>query len=189
MSDKIASLFPKALQDKSNLAMEKVINKAFDIALKPMMFLFFDTCDARILPLLAAAFHVQGIEGWDFAKTEQEKRNLLKEALLIHRYKGTKAALKRVLNVLNITGEIHEWFEYRGRPMYFKVLLEVFDKPLSIETETQLIELIYEFKNVRSKLEVLEIYLIETAKMYTYCQLVSGQTISVDVIERGDENV
>lgn len=179
---KIVSLYPKVLQDESNLAMEKVINKAFDIALKPMMFLFFDTCDAKILPLLAMAFHVQGIEGWDFAKTEQEKRNLLKEALLIHRYKGTKAALKRVLKVLNITGEIQEWFEYRGRPMYFKVLLEVFDKPLSIETETQLVQLIYEFKNVRSKLETLEIYLTETANMYTYCQVVSGQTISVEVI-------
>lgn len=182
----MASLFPKKLQDKSNLALEKCMNKCFDIALKPMMFLFFDSCDERLLPLLANAFHVEGLEGWNFTATVQEKRNLLKESLLIHRYKGTKAALKRVLKVLNVTGEIQEWFEYQGRPMYFKVVLEVFDKPLSIETETRLIELIYEYKNLRSKLEGIEIYLTETANMYTYCHLVSGTTISIEVIN--DDN-
>lgn len=179
----MASLYPKKLQDKSNLALEKCMNKCFDIALKPMMFLFFDTCDERILPYLAQAFHVEGLEGWNIAATIQEKRNLLKDALLIHRYKGTKAALKRVLKVLNITGEIKEWFEYRGRPMYFKVILEVFDKPLSLETEMKLIELIYEYKNLRSKLEVIETYLTEKANMYTYCHIVSGLTISIGVID------
>lgn len=182
----MTSLFPKVLQDKSNLALEQCMNKCFDIALKPMMFLFFDTCDERLLPYLAQAFHVEGLEGWNFATTIQEKRNLLKEALLIHRYKGTKTALKRVLKTLNVTGEIQEWFEYRGRPMYFRVLLEVFDKPLSLETETKLVELINEFKNVRSKLETIEIYLTETVNMYTYCQVVSGTTISIEVIN--DDN-
>lgn len=178
----MVSLYPKALQDKSNLAMEKVINKAFDIALKPLMFLFIDECDVRILPLLAKAFHIEGLEGWLFASSDKEKRNLLKEALLIHRYKGTKAALKRVLRVINVTGTIEEWFENRGRPMYFKVLLEVFDKPLTLETETRLIQLINEFKNVRSKLEVIEIYLTQKANMYTYSHLVSGITTEVKVL-------
>lgn len=175
----MVSLFPKALQDKSNLAMEKVVNRAFDVALKPLMYLFIDSCDERILPLLAYAFHIEGLEGWNYAKSDKEKRSLLKEALLIHRYKGTKAALIRVLKVLNVKGEIKEWFEYRGRPMYFKVLLEVFDKPLTIETETQLIELIYEFKNVRSKLEALEVILSSNAKVYTYCRCLYGETVTI----------
>lgn len=66
--------------------------------------------------------------------------------------------------------------------MYFKVLLEVFDKPLNIETELKLIELINEFKNVRSKLEAVEIYLTTEAPMYTYCQMIGGTTIEIGVI-------
>lgn len=178
----MVSLFPKALQDESNLALEKVADKAFDIALKPLMWLFLDTCDEKLLPLLASAFHIEGLEGWSFAKTDTEKRNLLKQAILIHRYKGTKAALKRVLKVLNVNGKIKEWFEYDGRPMYFKVLLEVFDKPLTLETETQLIQLIYEFKNVRSKLESIEMYLTSTTNVYTFCHVIGGHTTSIGVL-------
>lgn len=178
------SLFPTALRDKSNLTLEKVINEVFKFDLKPLMFLFIDQCDERLLKILAQSFHVMGDEGWDFANTLTEKRNLVKNAILIHRYKGTKAALKRVLNVLNVTGSITEWFEYNGRPMYFRVLLEVFDKPLSIDTELKLIRLINEFKNVRSKLETIEIYLTQKANMYTYCHVTSGLTISIGVINK-----
>lgn len=178
------SLFPKALQDKSNLAIEKVINEVFTFDLKPLMFLFIEQCDERLLSILAKSFHVMGNEGWNYAETLSEKRNLIKNALLIHRYKGTKAALKRVLKILNVTGEIKEYFEYNGRPMYFKVLLEVFDKPLSIETETRLISLINEFKNERSKLEAVEVYLTQTTKMHTYCQMIGGMTTSIGVINK-----
>ncbi len=167
----MTSLFPRALQDKSNLALEKVMNEIFKFDLKPLMFLFIDHCDERLLKILAKSFH----------ESLSEKRNLIKNAILIHRYKGTKAALKRVLNVLNVTGEIKEWFEYEGRPMYFKVLLEVFDRPLTLETELKLIKLINEFKNVRSKLEIIEIYLTQKAKMHTYCHITSGLTISISV--------
>lgn len=177
----MTSLFPRALQDKSNLALEKVINEIFKFDLKPLMFLFIDHCDERLLKILAKSFHVTGDEGWDYAESMTEKRNLIKNAILIHRYKGTKAALKRVLNVLNVTGEIKEWFEYEGRPMYFKVLLEVFDRPLTLETELKLIKLINEFKNVRSKLETIEIYLTQKAKMHTYCHITSGLTISISI--------
>ena len=70
--------------------------------------------------------------------------------------------------------------------MYFKVMLEVFDKPLTLETELKLIKLINEFKNVRSKLETIEIYLTQQVKMHTYCHVTSGLTVSIGVINKGD---
>lgn len=175
----MASLFPKVLQDDSNLALEKVTNKVFKFDLKPMMFLFIDHCDERLLPILAKAFHVMGDEGWNFANTIAEKRNLIKNALLIHRYKGTKAALKRVLNIMNIEGEVKEWFEYSGRPMYFKLILKVFDKNFDLETETKLIHLINTFKNTRSKLKALEVFLTSNAKVHTYCRCIYGETVTI----------
>ena len=177
------SLFPKILQDKSNLALEKIINSVFKFDLKPLIYLFIDDCEERFLKILAESFHVMGDEGWNHCQSLKEKRELIKESLLIHKYKGTKAALKRVLKVVNVSGEINEWFEYGARPMYFKVLLNVFDKELSLETELKLITLINEFKNERSRLESIDIYLNETANMYIYSNIISGLTISIGVIQ------
>lgn len=87
----------------------------------------------------------------------------------MHRYKGTKYALKEILQTLNINGEIKEWFEYNGAPYYFKVILKLFDRNFSEENEDLLLALICEYKNVRSHLERLEIYL--TTKVNTSIQI------------------
>ncbi len=44
-----------------------------------------------------------GYEGWLNTKTDDEKRALIKKAIELHRYKGTKYALNNVLNSLNST--------------------------------------------------------------------------------------
>lgn len=86
---------------------------------------------------LADQFHIMGNEGWLQAKTTAEKREIIKNAIELHRYKGTKYALIKVLNSLNIDGEIKEWFEYDGEPYFFKVILYIFTRPVDTETEAR----------------------------------------------------
>lgn len=174
------SLLPIALQDESNLALEQCITKAFEIDLKPMMIYAFDHVDVELLSFLAEQFHVLGDEGWNFTKTEQEKRNLLKNALEIHRYKGTKYALIKVLETLNIQGNIEEWFEYGGNPYYFKVVLNVLNQGLTDKVELQLLNLINTFKNARSKLETIEIYLTSLCAQNIYAYALIGEIITVN---------
>lgn len=58
--------------------------------------------DASALPALAEQFHVQGLEGWLFTTDEREKRELIKQAIELHKYKGTIWAVRRVLEILSL---------------------------------------------------------------------------------------
>lgn len=76
------------------------------------------TCPVNLLPWLAWAFSV---EVWDSAWPEGIKRNVIKDAVRVHRLKGTKTAVSEALASLGMDGEISEWFEYGGEPHTFKI--------------------------------------------------------------------
>ena len=65
----------------------------------------------------------------------------------MHRYKGTKYALKEIFRTLNLTGDIEEWFDYGGQPYHFKVLLQISDTSISENTEERLLSSVKEYKN------------------------------------------
>jgi phage tail P2-like protein len=152
----MVSLLPKSLQDSSNLALEKCLEKAFDIDLKPFIIYFFDQVDTKLLPILKKHFRVDDFS-WKLAKTEQQKRNLLKVAVPTHRRKGTPDAIKSVFDALDIQGVLQEWFEYEGRPMHFKVALALIDRAYDAEALSDLQNMIRIHKNARSILEEISI--------------------------------
>ena len=45
-----------------------------------------DNLPSDVLPHLAEQYHITGNEGWKFCKTEQEKRDLIKNAINLHKY-------------------------------------------------------------------------------------------------------
>jgi phage tail P2-like protein len=106
--------------------------------------------DEQLLDLLGWQFH---IEGWELAKTIEEKRNLVKNAIKLHRYKGTPYAIKKVLEALNLEGQVREWFEYKGQPYRFKVEVNSPLRQITPELRDKLLKLIEEYKNERSWLE------------------------------------
>jgi len=173
----------------SNIAPINDINlKIFDeiceerfskLELETLIIAIVDNLPSDALPHLAEQYHITGNEGWLQAITENEKRNLIKNSIKMHRYKGTKYALVEILKNLNVIGEVKEWFEYGGEPFCFKIQLRIFDRPISEETENKLIALINEYKNVRSKLESIDIYLNSNAKICTFCNTQVNQTITI----------
>ena len=52
--------------------------------------------DEKVLDLLGWQFH---IEGFDLARTVEEKRNLVKRAIELHRYKGTLYGIKKACEI------------------------------------------------------------------------------------------
>ena len=135
--------------------------------------------DSSALPHLAEQFHVLGNEGWLFANTEQEKRALIKNAIELHRYKGTKYSLEKVLEILNLNGKIREWFEYSGNPYHFIVSLDLRTRGFEQTTEGQLLDLIEETKNVRSVLEKLEVNLTNQAKQAIRTAIITSEEITL----------
>lgn len=175
----MVSLLPKILQDESNQALEKASANVLDVDMSSMMIYLIDHLDSKYLPLLAENFHILGDEGWNFCETEKEKRELLKAAIPLHQYKGTKYAVLRVLDVMNLNGTLEQWFEYDGIPYHFKLVLKVFDKKLDEETEIKLLRLINIFKNKRSILDSIEAYITSNVAIKFYSKALIGKVYTV----------
>lgn len=119
-----------------------------------------DELSEEVLDLLLWEFHITLDEGAGLAVSVEEKRDLVKRAVEIHRLKGTKAALLRIFEMLSMRGVISEWYEYGGEPYKFKVeILELSERGLDEQTYVLLERLIDEYKNVRSWLDELNVYL------------------------------
>ena len=175
---KTIELFPPNLREDKNIqAFAEVIDRVFsrltDEVLQKLFIYIIDNQSEEILNWLAWQFHV---EGWELANSIEEKRNLIKNAIELHRYKGTKWAILQVLKALNLSGEIKEWFEYGGEPYKFKVDLGVQDREITPELRDKLINLINEYKNERSWLEEIILAYLATG----FIQFTTGQTAETE---------
>ena len=91
---KTKEILPPNLQGDKNIeALCEAIDKVFNVEndIKKLLIYIIDSVDSSALPHLAWQFH---IEGWDTAQTETDKRNLIKRAIEMHRYKGTLYGIK-----------------------------------------------------------------------------------------------
>ena len=108
-----------------------------------------DELSNDVIDLLAWQLHVDFYEELTSIK---EKRNAVKQSIAMHRVKGTRMAVELALHMVYESGEVSEWFEYGGRPYYFRVR---FVCPERIRTEDvdRVIRIINTIKNRRSWLE------------------------------------
>lgn len=74
-----------------------------------------ERCPANFLPWLAWAMKV---EGWEAAETEEQQRALIREAIPIHKTKGTIGAVRRVLNAVRVNSDFKEWHQIPGAAPY-----------------------------------------------------------------------
>ncbi|EJX3167986.1 phage tail protein I [Salmonella enterica] len=152
---------PPLASDKRFSVLANIAAERFaQIDLTALLVYLVDIVDASALPSLAGQLHVQGLEGWLFAANEQEKRELIKQAIELHKYKGTPWAVRRVLEILSLPGTISEWFEYGGKAYFFKVEIKLINQGMDENLFNNLVDLIHEYKNVRSKLEALIVWII-----------------------------
>lgn len=139
-----------------------------------------DNLPEPMLDHLMWQFHITFEEGAGLAETVEEKRRFVKNALRIHKLKGTKRALEMAIELLDMRGIITEWFEYGGDPYHFRIdLLEVTTKGLSEEIILLLEKLINAYKNRRSWLEAINVFLTGRGKMYIASAMQAGEEITV----------
>ena len=129
-----------------------------------------DTCPADALPFLAVQFNVEGYKGMRFCQTEEEKRDLIKRAVDLHRYKGTRWAVAESLKVLgyndvevddHIAGfyydgtNEHDATIYYSSPHWamFRVIIYISDSfSWTSDLYPDVVALVNEYKNTRSHL-------------------------------------
>lgn len=61
------------------------------------------------------------VDWWDGDYSLEEKRRTLKDSWRVHRMLGTKAAVETAISAIYPNSAVKEWFEYGGRPYYFKL--------------------------------------------------------------------
>lgn len=178
--DKLLPPPPLASDERFSILANIAAERFAQLDLTALMVYLIDQVDASALPALAEQFHVQGLEGWLFTTDEREKRELIKQAIELHKYKGTIWAVRRVLEILSLPGTISEWFEYGGRAYFFKVDIALVDKGLDENLFNDLVELIHKYKNTRSKLEALIVWIInQSAIPVIGCALYGGELTTV----------
>jgi len=161
---KTKNLLPANLQGDKNIeAICSAIDKVFTLEndLSKLLVYLIDQVEESALPFLAWQFHV---EGFDQAKSIEEKRNLIKNAIELHRHKGTPYAIKKVFQALNLDATLEEWFTYHGDEYKFKVLVKSVIQDEA--TYRRFIELINEYKNVRSWLDTIGFHREYTQTLY-----------------------
>lgn len=133
------------------------------IPIEKLMIYLFDTVDASLLPFLLVQYNMGGFNGEILAETDNEKRELLKGAIKLHRIKGTPGGIREVIKRLGFTDIIIEegWSNFTdGSPepaanswAYFRVIYVLpNNKAITSEITTNLIGLIESYKNARSVL-------------------------------------
>lgn len=156
---------PLAADDRYQVLGAIAAARLSDIDLTPVLVYLIDTVDPTALPVLADQFHILG-EGWQFARTEAEQRQLLKRAIELHRYKGTPWAIQQVLDTLQLSGKVSEWFDYGGQPYHFKISVDVTSRGIDADTLSMLTTLVNEYKNVRSHLELISLFQSSEGAVY-----------------------
>ncbi|HEF9109069.1 TPA: phage tail protein I [Campylobacter coli] len=131
-------------------------------------------CDERLLPILANAYDVS-IDGLN----EKEARKLISKALLLDRYNGTAWAIKEALKAVFPTAVVKEWFNYGGKPYFFKVKVSTTNVSFDERTLNTLERLIKDFKNVRSVLEAIEIEIESKNDSFNASAELSGEAIEI----------
>lgn len=131
-------------------------------------------CDERLLPVLANAYDVS-IDGLE----EKEARKFISKALLLDRYNGTTWAIKEALSAVFPTAVVKEWFNYGGKPYFFKVKVSTTNVSFDERTLNTLERLIKDFKNVRSVLEAIEIEIESKNDSFNASAELSGEAIEI----------
>jgi P2-related tail formation protein len=138
-----------------------------DIDTSLVLMNLIDTCPVKALPYLAEQFNIlSGFKGWRFATTEQMQRDLLKRAIELNTHAGTPYAIKEVLKLIGVVGQIEiqerlvitydgSWsFDglvfYGNHVAYFRVIIDISNLG-NIDIE-DIRGVILEYKAVRNRL-------------------------------------
>jgi phage tail P2-like protein len=127
-----------------------------------------DTVDVDALPHLADQFNLLGFNGWNSAKTIDDKRALIKKAVELHRFAGTPFAIRRALESVGCSDvEIEEgvgpvydgFFKHDATITYgtgnwatFRVRLNPGERGTTDADTAELVGLINAWKPARCKL-------------------------------------
>lgn len=138
-----------------------------------------DTCPAEFLPWLAWAFSV---DTWSDDWTDAQKRGAIKASVAVHEIKGTIGSLRAALDGLGYQIDLEEWFNQSpiGDPYTFKLNLIIDQVGIpNMSAFNKIIEVANDSKNLRSRLEGLDVHAHTSAGLWYGVSCLSGDIVSI----------
>lgn len=164
----ICELLPQILKNDKDIyafakAFEVQLKKSINYAKNIIIYSNVDNLPELILDQLAYDLKC---DWYDKSYNIDTKRDLIKNCIKVHTYKGTIYAVETAVNSI-YPCEITEWFDYGGEPFGFKLSLTINSTGITEKLIDKLIEQINYYKNARSHLDDLSIAVVESGSLYT----------------------
>lgn len=154
----LLTAFPIALQkDKSAVSIGDGTAELLAARLREIdllrIYTRIDELDEEMLDILAYDFKV---DWWDPNYSVEEKRQTLKDSWLVHKKMGTKAAVEAAISAIYPATQVKEWFEYGGKPYFFKLLIDLTGVIANPEAHERILNRVSYYKNLRSHIDEIE---------------------------------
>ena len=98
--------------------------KELEAAERLKIYTDIDRADEAVLDILAVQFRV---DWYDTSYPIETKRRIIKTALEVRRYCGTEWAVQKALASIYPNVKISEWYDYGGRPGYWRMNVDITD--------------------------------------------------------------
>lgn len=153
---KLAEKLPLSLRDEEFITFAQILDGQMvgiqeDIETEKI-YPKIERVEEKLLNYLGEQQHIDNFKRSFEAKY---KADLIKRSFLLHKMKGTPYALSTAIGLMLAPTSIREWFQYDGRPYYFKPVIDYSDARLRFigKEKEMLLAIIDEYKNARSWLD------------------------------------
>lgn len=171
---------PNLKQDQDIIAASKAVDNEFSLVVDEVKNCIIlpriDELESDLVDLLAWELHV---DFYDSSLPIEIRRTLVKNSTRWHRGKGTAGAVEEIAGTVFGDSKLQEWFQYGGKPYFFKINVDVSKTGASVDNIKLLDRLIEGYKNKRSWLEIINIFLTCYGQVYYGSCIASGEEIQV----------
>ncbi|MEJ4043911.1 phage tail protein I [Erwinia sp. SLM-02] len=133
-------------------------------------------CPVELLPYLAWALSV---DRWDKDWPADKKIGAIQQSYWLHRRKGTRAAVRRVIEDMGFSASFAEWFDVGDAPGTFRLEVDVNEVGINPKTLSELERMIADAKPVSRHLAQMNIATKSGGLIHTAAAMYCGDIVTV----------
>ncbi|MCI1959194.1 MAG: phage tail protein I [Clostridia bacterium] len=182
------SMLPDSLLGDTNMvafakAFNEQMQKILKLVKKDIIYFYIDTLPDKVLDVLAQDLKV---DWYNLTYDTDTKRKIIKNAVKVHKYKGTPYAVKTAVSDVLPGTTIQEWPEYSGNPYKFKINLEAGKTGFDSDKVKQILRQVELYKNERSHLDAVNANITGSAGAYNTAMPSIGAEFTIEPYTIGD---
>lgn len=153
--DLTRTLPPALKQDRTMQALSQIIARELQenarLICNNIIYARIDELPEKLLDILAYDLH---IDWYNYDSSIEDKRELIKTSVKIHKKLGTVFAVETAIKALHEDCRIEEWFEYEGCPFCFRLLVDLNNNKLKVNID-EIISRVYMCKRLTAHFEAV----------------------------------